>query len=314
MTAPLSMDLRERLVRAVGEGSSIRAAARRFAVSPSAAIKLMRRVRETGCLSPARIGGYRRPVLEAHADLLREIVAGKAGITLLEIQGELRQRGIVVEALSTISRCCTGSDCRIKKSIRAAEQDRSDVARQRARWRGWRGYMDAGRFVFLDETSVSTNMTRLFGWAPRGERLVDATPYGHWKTTSFVAGLRGGGVIAPLVVDGAVDGALFRAYTEQMLAPSLAPGDVVVMDNIAIHKVPGVREAIEAVGASLLYLPPYSTDLNPIEELFAKLKGWLRKIGARTRDALWNAIGYLLDTITPDECRNYLANKGYELD
>jgi transposase len=173
--------------------------------------------------------------------------------------------------------------------------------------------MDAERFVFLDETGATTAMTRLRGWGPRGERLVDAAPYGHWKTTTFVAGLRLDGVIAPCVLDGAMTGEVFRAYVEQMLAPSLRPGDVVVMDNLPAHKVAGVHQAIRAVGASLLYLPSYSPDLNPIEQLFAKLKALLRKAAARTKDALWTTIGTLLDAFTPAECRNYLVNAGYDL-
>ena len=172
--------------------------------------------------------------------------------------------------------------------------------------------MDAERFVFLDETAATTAMTRLSGWGPRGERLIDAVPHGSWKTTTFLAGLRNDGVIAPLVVEGPVTGAVFRAYIEQMLAPTLRRGDVIVMDNVATHRVSGIREAITAAGASLLYLPSYSPDLNPIEQLFAKLKALLRQAAARSRDTPWAAIATVLDTITPAECRNYLANSGYE--
>jgi transposase len=174
--------------------------------------------------------------------------------------------------------------------------------------------MDPATFVFLDETGAATNMARRYGWGPRGERLVDATPHGHWRTTTFVAGLRSTGIIAPLVLDGPMTGEAFRAYFEQFLAPTLSKGDVVVMDNLGAHKVAGVREAIAAVGASILYLPPYSPDLNPIEQAFAKLKALLRKAAARTREALWGAIGRLLDSFNPDECRNYLANSGYEFE
>jgi transposase len=186
------------------------------------------------------------------------------------------------------------------------------VAKERRRWRVWQRYMDASRFVFLDETGTATNMTRRYGRSPRGARLIDATPHGHWQTTTFVAGLRESGLTAPLALDGPMTGEVFRAYVEQMLAPSLTPGDVVVMDNLAAHKVSGVRELIEAAGASLLYLPPYSPDLNPIEQLFAKLKALLRKAAARTKDALWTTLGDLIDAFTPDECRNYLVNSGYE--
>ena len=174
--------------------------------------------------------------------------------------------------------------------------------------------MDPAGFVFVDETGASTNMPRRYGWAPRGERLVDAAPHGHWRTTTFVAGLRSAGVVAPLVLDGPMTGAAFKAYVEQFLAPVLAPGDVVVADNLAAHKAAGVREAIAAVGAGILYLPPYSPDMNPIEQLFAKLKALLRRTAARTREALWAAIGQLLGRFSPSECRSYLANSGHEFE
>ena len=156
--------------------------------------------------------------------------------------------------------------------MRAAEQERPDVARKRQRWRVWQRYMDPGRFVFLDETGITTKMTRLYGRSPRGERLVGAVPHGHWRMTTFLAGLRQSGVVAPLVLDGAMTGAAFRAYVEQALAPTLRPGDVVVMDNLAAHKVAGIEAAIGAVGASVLYLPPYSPDLS-IPPVWAALPG-----------------------------------------
>ncbi len=174
--------------------------------------------------------------------------------------------------------------------------------------------MDSASFVFLDETGASTNMVRRYGWGPKGERLVDTNPWGHWKTTTLVAGLREDGLIAPMVLDGAMDGPAFRAYVEQVLAPELRQGDVVVMDNLPAHKVAGVREAIAAVGAGVLYLPAYSPDLNPIEQVFAKLKGRLRKAGARTRQALWDTIGTLIDIFSPAECQNYIRNSGYACD
>ena len=174
--------------------------------------------------------------------------------------------------------------------------------------------MDPARFVFLDETGAATNLDPRYGWGPRDERLVDAAPQGHWHTTTFVAGLRGTGLVAPLVLDGPMTGEAFRAYVEQVLAPVLRPGDVAVLDNLAAHKVAGVREAIHAAGASILHLPPYLPDLNPIEQAFAKLKAGLRKAAARTRDALWATIAQLLNTFSPDECRNYLTNSGYEFE
>ena len=154
-------------------------------------------------------------------------------------------------------------------------------------------------------------MARRYGRAQRGARVVAAVPHGHWKTTTFLAALRHDGLSAPCVFDGAINGARFLAWVEQALAPTLRPGDVVVLDNLAAHKVAGVREAIEAAGAELLYLPPYSPDLNPIELAFAKLKALLRTAASRTVEALWQGIGQALDAFTPAECARYLAHAGY---
>ena len=171
--------------------------------------------------------------------------------------------------------------------------------------------MNPDRLVFIDETWATTTMTRLRGRAPRGQRLVASVPYGHWKTSTFVAGLRTSGLTAPLVLDGAMNGEAFLAYVEQILAPTLAPGDIVIADNLSSHKVAGVREAIERCGATLVYLPPYSPDLNPIEKAFAKLKALLQKLAARTVGSLWDALGDLLQRFTPQECANYLTSAGY---
>ena len=165
--------------------------------------------------------------------------------------------------------------------------------------------------MFIDETGAATKMARRYGRAPRGQRLVAAVPHGHWKTTTFVGALRLRGITAPLVIDCPMNGEIFQTYVTQVLAPSLSPGDIVIMDNLAAHKVAGIREAIEAAGATLIYLPPYSPDLNPIEQFFAKLKGLLRKAAARTIPALWDAIGSALHAFTPAECAHYLANAGY---
>ena len=154
-------------------------------------------------------------------------------------------------------------------------------------------------------------MIRLYGWAEVGHRLVDAAPHGHWNTSTFIAGLRQDGLVAPCVFNGAVNGELFLAYVEQQLAPTLLPDDIVIADNLSSHKVAGVREVIETCGASLRFLPPYSPDLNPIEQAFAKLKELLRAEAARTIDALWTAVGQLLDRFTPEECANYFTHAGY---
>lgn len=155
-------------------------------------------------------------------------------------------------------------------------------------------------------------MARLRGRSPRGERCRASVPHGHWKTTTFTAGLRLNGLTAPLVLDGPMDGECFLAYVEQVLAPSLTPGDVVVMDNLPAHRVKGIKAAIEQADAKLLYLPPYSPDFNPIEKAFAKLKALLRKTAARTVDDLWAAIAKTLKTFTPTECENYFVSSGYD--
>lgn len=171
--------------------------------------------------------------------------------------------------------------------------------------------LDIKKLVFLDETGAATNMTRTHGRAPKGERCVASVPHGHWKTTTFIAGLRYRSITAPMVLDGPMDGAAFLAYVQEFLCPTLAPGDIVIADNLPSHKVAGVKEAIGAKGATLRYLPPYSPDLNPIEKMFSKLKALLRKAAKRTVSDLWDEIGRLLDAFSQSECENYFASSGY---
>jgi transposase len=171
--------------------------------------------------------------------------------------------------------------------------------------------LDPCRLVFIDETWAATNMTRRYGRCARGLRLRASVPHGHWKLTTLVAGLRTAGISAPYVFEGAVNGRRFRAYVEQMLAPTLAPGDIVLLDNLRSHKVTGIAEAITAKGAQLVYLPPYSPDLNPIEQAFAKYKVLLRKAAERTVESLWQTIGRIADLFSPAECRNFFNNAGY---
>jgi transposase len=171
--------------------------------------------------------------------------------------------------------------------------------------------LDPTRLVFIDETWASTSMTRRYGRAPSCERLLGFAPGGHWKTTTFLAALRHDRLTAPWVLDGPINGDAFLLYVRQILVPTLSQGDIVIVDNLGSHKVAGVREAIEAVGATLLYLPPYSPDLDPIEQVFSKLKAWLRKVAKRTIPTLWDAIGDALDLFSPAECSNYFINSGY---
>lgn len=193
----------------------------------------------------------------------------------------------------------------------AAERDRPDVAWRRERWQRHQDKVAPGRLVFVDETWAKTNMAPLRGWAPVGARLPGKAPFRSAKTLTFVAALRHDRIEAPCVLDGPINGESFRAWVEQFLVPTLAPGDIVVLDNLGSHKGRAVRAAIRAAGAHLLFLPPYSPDLNPIEQVFAKLKHLLRKAGERSVEAVIDAIGAILDAFTPKECANYFASAGY---
>jgi transposase len=210
-----------------------------------------------------------------------------------------------------LQRLCSARAIAKKKTLIAKEQDRPDVVEKRIQWRASQELIDPGKVVFIDETWAKTNMTRRYGRSALGTRVIEKTPCGRWQTTTFLGALRAEGFIAPLTVDGAINGPLFRAWVEQHLAPVLKPGDIVVMDNLSSHRVAGIREAIEAAGAELRYLPPYSPDLNPIELAFSKLKKLLRDGAARTVDKLWELCGQILDQFTEPECRNYFKHCGY---
>jgi transposase len=185
------------------------------------------------------------------------------------------------------------------------------VVRRRAQWKKYQGRLDPTRLVFIDETWAKTNMTRRHGRSRRGTRLVAHTPLGRWRTLTFLAALRCDRIDAPCVIDGPINGQSFLAYVEQILVPSLRSGDIVIIDNLGSHKGKAVRQAIRAAGAKLFFLPPYSPDLNPIEQVFAKLKTLLRKAAERSVEATWKRIGALLQCFTPTECANYLRNAGY---
>jgi transposase len=211
-------------------------------------------------------------------------------------------------------RCGSSSDakgCASKKTLFALEQARADIARRRQRWKAWQGGLDPGQLVFIDETWIKTNMTPLRGWGARGKRLRGFAPHGHWRTLTFLGALRYDGLTAPCVFDGPINGQCFRAYVEQQLVPVLKPGDIVIMDNLGSHKSAAVRQSIKAAGARLWFLPPYSPDLNPIEQAFAKITHWMRHAQKRTIEDTWRHIGSLVETIQPGECNNYFANAGY---
>jgi len=193
----------------------------------------------------------------------------------------------------------------------ASERYRPDVARRRTQWTERQDRIDPERLVFIDETWIKTNMEPLRGWAPRGERLIAKVPHGHWKTSTFIAALRCDRIEAPWILDGPINAEAFKAYVDKVLTPTLRPGDLVIMDNLRSHKGKAIRQAIRAAGAKLIFLPKYSPDLNPIEQVFAKLKHLLRKAAARTIETLTAAVGELLGAFTAEECDNYFANSGY---
>jgi len=198
-----------------------------------------------------------------------------------------------------------------KKSVVAGERDRPDVARRRSQWTKYQDRVDVGRLVFIDETWTRTDMAPLRGWAPRGSRLVAKVPHGRWKTMTFLAALRHDRIDAPWFIEGPIDGESFRLYVKEVLLPTLRQGDIVILDNLGSHKSKAVRQMIRSVGARIFFLPKYSPDLNPIEQVFAKLKHLLRRAAARTADAVCHAIANALDAFTPQECANYLKNSGY---
>ncbi|HSM42626.1 MAG TPA: IS630 family transposase [Afifellaceae bacterium] len=315
MARAYSQDLRDRVIDAAFSGMSARRAADRFGIGLATAIRWVRQARETGDRTPGHQGQPRRSKLDPHRDYILAMVEATPDMTISEMLDKLvAERGVRASRATLwtfLDRC--GLTFK-KKSAHAAEQNRPDILKRREDWFAAQLDLDPARLVFIDETWASTNMARLRGRAAKGERLRAGIPHGHWKTTTFVAGLRLTGMVAPMVLDGPINRVAFQAYVEQVLVPELEPGDVVVMDNLSSHKGVAVRAAIEAAGASLLYLPPYSPDSNPIENAFARLKALLRKAAERTVDGLWDAIGHLVEHFTPQECANYFAAAGYDPD
>lgn len=301
--------VRLRIMALYQEGWSTGEIAESLGHSESGVRRIRQRYRERDTLEPMKRGDGPPPkVTEAQRERLAQLVAAQPDATLRELRDAL---GLDV-SISTIDRHLQRLRLTFKKKgLHASERDRPDVKQRRDHWRSAMPGLDPKHLVFIDETWTKTNMTRLRGRSLRGQRLIDSTPHGHWQTTTFLAALRHDGLTAPLVVDGAIDGDLFRAYVEQQLTPTLQRGDIVVMDNLSSHKVHGVREAIEAVGATVAYLPPYSPDLNPIEQVFAKLKSILRAAAERTRDGLWQLLGEAIDQFPAHECAAYLRHCGY---
>jgi len=256
------------------------------------------------------MGGWRALLLKSEREWLLARIAEKPDLTLRAVMAELAERGTPA-SYGAVWRFFASEGVTFKKSLHASEQDRPDVARRRRQWKKYQGRLDPRRLVFIDETWAKTNMTRRHGRSLRGARLVAKVPNRRWRTLTFLAALRCDRIDAPCVIDGPINGVSFRAYVEQFLVPTLAAGDIVIMDNLGSHKGQAIRHLIRAAGAKLFFLPRYSPDLNPIEQVFAKLKTLLRKADPRTIETTWREIGALLGSFTPTECANYLVNSGY---
>ncbi len=305
---PISNDLRLRIHEACQSGESTAEIAERFTVSTAFVRRLEQRFRLTGSLAPRPGRGGRPAALAGHDEALHRAVRDYPDATPAEHRDRLRlpvSRVTVWRALQRLRLT------RKKKSTHAAERDRPDVAEARRHWPDVAAGVPAANWVFIDETSANTAMQRTHGYAPAGERVVAAVPLGGWQAVTFVGGLTAGGLVAPWAFEGAMTGAWFVAYVEQVLVPALRPGMVVVLDNLPCHKVDGVERAIAAAGCRVLYLPPYSPDLNPIENAFAKLKQGLRSWAARTVAGVYAALRALVPRFDPVECLNYLRHGGY---
>lgn len=305
---PYSKDLRERVAAAVdhGEGSQ-REIARRFRVDLSFVVRLLQRRREAHTLDPKPHGGGPPPALgpddQQHLEgLIRE----QPDATLKQ----LKQRGGFTCSLTTLWRALRRRGLtRKKKTLHASEQDRPDVRKKRRSFRREVKRIEPQRLVFVDETGVTTAMTPAYAWAPRGERAVDSAP-GSWESVTVIAALGLDGVRAPLALPGSVDTAAFESYVEQALVPALHEGDVVVLDNLKPHLAPGVATAIERAGARVLPLPPYSPDYTPIEEMYSKVKESLRRVAARTKGDLYDAIGEALRQVTFEDIIGWFQQAG----
>jgi len=304
-------EFRYLVVREVLGGMSCNAAAEFYDMAASTVVNWVKRWKEDGHIVPDEVGGSTSP-LDEHVAFLQDAIEKKPDFTLKEIVFLLLGIGVHTSITSVWRFFDRHGFTNKKKALYAAEQTRPEVVEARRSWERLSKRLDPKRLVFIDETSIDTGMTRTRGWCKRGERLVDHAPLGNRKRLSFIAGLRVDEVTAPWSVDGSFNGENFLEYVEACLVPTLRPNDIVIMDNLPVHKVAGVVEAIEAAKARVVFLPPYSPDLNPIEMFFHKMKSHLRKAAERTTAGLVQSIRRLLKTVTVDECENYLRHAGYE--
>lgn len=305
-------DLRDRVFFLFDGGYAVGEIAEILHVSVSYVSKVLSRRQTTGEESARPQTGHMPRKLSDLEDEISAKIKSKPDMTLSELVSWLFSTHSIKVSIRTVFKMLRKLGfTRKKKTLHATEQNREDVAESRAKWREEQPTLDPAKLIFIDETSTATNMGCMYGYAIQGERLHADVPNGHRKTSTFIGGLRQDGMTAPCVIDGPINGEIFLAYVKQILVPTLKPGDTVIMDNVSSHKVSGVQEAIEAVGAKLLYLPPYSPDFNPIEMAFSKFKSILRKKALRTIEALWDALGEVADWFSPEECANCIRHAGY---
>ncbi len=306
-----SQDLRDRVLWALDRGERPTAIARRLEVSRVWVYQVRGREQKTGQRSSFQIGGHRRSRIAEMEPVLRAWIEQAPGLSLARVSRTSRRAGHLDQDRRLVASVEQMGSYLQKKPCTPASKNARTCSGRAERGMQALPTMEVEKLVFIDETWISTSMTRRYGRAPRGQRCLDSAPHGHWETTTFVGALRRRRLTAPMVTDGPMDGETFLAYVHQFLCPTLQPGDTVILDNLSSHKVAGVEKAITATGATVLYLPPYSPDLNPIEKFFSKLKALLRKAAKRDIDALWKEIGDLLNTVSPSECTNYFASCGY---
>lgn len=302
------VEFRERVIALTAQGMNGAEIAKVLGTSGSWVNAIKRLHRAGRPLAPRSRANKRLSLAQRQGAAIRARIAEHPGTTLEDLKRDLNLNASIANIWYALR--ALGLSLK-KKTLRATERERPDVALARSAWRVVQTGIDPRRLVFLDETFGTTTMTRLYGWGPTSQRVVDDVPHGHWKTTTFVVALRRTGLFAPMVVDGALNGELFVKYVRQELAPQLRPGDILVMDNLQTHKTTGVFEAVAAREARVLYLPPYSPDLNPIEQAFSKVKNELRRRRFRSVDDLWNAFGESLDWIAPSEAEHYFQHGGY---
>lgn len=311
---PYSNDLRTKIVEAYQKGGrSIRQVAKRFSVSPSCVWLLLKRFRETGQVDPKPHGGGQKAKIEGKdVELLRQLVREHSDVTLMEL-GELFERATGIEvSRSTIALSLKKLGItRKKKTFHATQRDQDEDVRQaRDQFIKNMPGMNTEKLVFVDETGVNLGMSRTYARAPEGERAQGDKPC-HPENVSLIGAVKLHGVTAALMIEGAVDGEIFKGYIEQLLLPTLQPGDTVLTDNLPAHKVAGIEEAIESKGATLEYLPPYSPDLSPIEPCWSKAKEHLRKTAARTLNTLQSGVKKALEAVTESDVQGWFEHCGY---